>query len=132
MPYGASYVEAVRLCREWMIYLGAVDTLPATGAAAAVCDLYSRDFVAWVDNRRGNLDVDVVERAARVAASDGRRAVVFIPGGVRPAAQDLADTLGVALLRFGPYDGALYGANRRGRELRASGFAPGLLPAINE
>jgi hypothetical protein len=107
-----------------MVYLGAADTLVAVGGTREVCDLYSSLYLGWVENRRGNLDVDVVEKAASVAAADGRRALVFLSGGVRPIAQDLADELGVALLRYGAHGGDLDGANIVGRQARASGLAP--------
>jgi predicted RecB family endonuclease len=93
-----------------MVYLGAADAVEAKGEAGLACDIYSGRYLAWVDNRRGNLDVDVVERAAATAGVDGRRPIVFAPGGIRPSAQQRADELGVALLRFGSYDGGLESA----------------------
>jgi len=123
MPYGASNADAVSVCRDWMVFLGAADAVEATGVARAACDLYSASYVAWVSNARGNLDVDLVERAAAVAASDGRQALVFTPGGVRPVARQRADALHVAILQFGSYDGALDGANDLGRQLRSAGMA---------
>lgn len=119
----ASDSEAVELCREWMIYLGAVDAVVAHGEARQVCDLYSAHYLAWVDNRRKNLDVDVVENAANIAAADGRYPLVFVPGGVFPDAQDLADSLGVALLRFDSLGGDLDGVSAVGRQLRHGGLA---------
>jgi hypothetical protein len=122
MPYGVSGSDAVDVCRDWMIYLGATDAVSTAEDSRLVCDIYSRSYLAWVDNRRGNLDVDVVERAAATAAADGRRALVFVPGGIRPTAQQRADELGVALFRFGSYDGGLDGANSLGRQLRVVGM----------
>lgn len=107
-----------------MIFLGATDTVVASEAARHVCDLYSAHYVAWVDNREGNLDVDAVEKAATLTAADGRRALIFVSGGVRPVAQNLADALGVALLRYGAWDGALDGGNTLGRQVCALGLAP--------
>lgn len=120
-PWGVSTEEAVELCRQWMIYLGADDTVAASDEANPVCNLYSSRFLAWVDTRQRNLDVDTVERAASVAAADGRFPLVFVPGGVLPSAQDRADELGVALLRFDARNSDLDGANVVGRQLRASG-----------
>ncbi|WP_290473108.1 hypothetical protein [Leifsonia sp. 71-9] len=119
----ASDRDAVRLCREWMVYLGAADVVAASGDVAEVCDLYSNRFLAWVDDRPGNLDVDAVRRVAGMAASDGRRALVFHPGGVFPDAQDQADALGVALFRYDARGGNLDGANQVGRSLRVTGLA---------
>lgn len=119
----ASDEEAVELCREWMIYLGAADAVVAQGEARKVCDLYSSRFLAWVDNRRQNLDVDVVQTAAQVAAMDGRYPMIFVPGGIFPDAQYLADATGVALLRFDSVGGDLDGASAIGRRLRAHGLA---------
>ena len=65
----ASDSEAVELCREWMIYLGAVDAVVTHGEARAVCDLYSANFLGWVDNRRQNLDVDVVKNKNEITTS---------------------------------------------------------------
>ncbi len=79
------------------------------GETRRVCDLYSAAYIAWVDNGRGNLDVEAVENVAKVAASDGRNALVFLRGGVRPVAQQRADTLGVALLNHHATDGSLEG-----------------------
>lgn len=115
--------EAIQLCRDWMIFLGATDTVAASGTVRQLCDLYSDRYLGWVDNRRGNLDVDIVNRAATLAAADGRRALIFLPGGVRPVAQDLADALGVALLRYGAHGGVLDGANTIGRQLGGLGLA---------
>lgn len=119
----ASDRDAVQLCQEWMVYLGAVDTVAAAGAVKEVCDLYSTRFLAWVDNRQKNLEVETVLRAAGIAGSDGRRALVFHPGGAFPDAQDQADILGVALFRFNARGGDLDGANEVGRLLRATGLA---------
>lgn len=121
-PWGATGREAVELCREWMLYLGAVDALVADGPASEVCDLYSSRYLAWVTSRRGNLESDVVERAAASCAADGRQALVFIAGGVFPTVQDRADALAVGLLRFDARGGDLDGANRVGRDVVASGL----------
>lgn len=123
LAWRASDEEAVDLCREWMVYLGALDVVAASEPAAQVCDLYSSRFLAWVDNRRANLGLDVVERAAAIAAGDGRCPLVFLSGGVLPEAQDRADAVGLALLRFDAQGGNLDGANRVGRQLRVSGLA---------
>ena len=122
MPFGASGEEAVGLCRSWMVYLGAADTVIARGDSRHLCDLYSRRYLAWVSDARGNLDLGIVDEAARIAASDGRLPLVFVPGGVRPVARERADARGVALLRYRPLDGALDGANALGRQLCASGL----------
>lgn len=106
-----------------MIHLGAEDTVVAHGGGDNVCDLYSSRFLAWVDNRQHNLDTAMVERAARTAAADGRYPLVFVPGGVLPTAQNLADELGVALLRFDARNADLDGANLVGRQVRAIGLA---------
>jgi hypothetical protein len=122
-PFGVSDEEALELCREWMIYLGAPDTVVAVGVARESCDLYSSHYIGWVDNARGNLDVDAVERAAMLAAADGRRALIFLRGGVRPVAQQRADTLGVALLNYRARDSALDGRSKLGREIVATGLS---------
>lgn len=123
-PYGASGTEAVQLCQEWMVYLGALDAVVALPKTSHICDLYSSRYLAWVSDERGNLDVDVVDRVADVAAADGRFPLIFVPGGVRPVARERADALGVALLRYRAYDGALDGANLLGRHLCSSGLSP--------
>lgn len=106
-----------------MVYLGALDVVVAPKTINHLCDLYSSRFLAWVENRRGNLGPDFVERAANIAAGDGRYPLVFLSGGVLPEAQDLADAAGVALLRFDAQGGNLDGVNRVGRQTRASGLA---------
>lgn len=121
-PYGVSDDEALELCREWMVFLGASDTVISTGPAREACDLYSSRYVSWVDNGRGNIDVESVERAARLAAADGRRALIFMRGGVRPVAQERADALGVALLNYRARDSALDGRSKLGREIVARGL----------
>lgn len=105
-----------------MIYMGAVDTVAAQDPARQLCDLYSSRYLAWVDNRRGNLDVDSVETAARLAASDGRQALIFVRGGVRPVAQQQADALGVAILWYHAVDATLAGRSRPGLAVLASGL----------
>lgn len=119
-PYGVSAEDALELCKEWMIYLGAADTVTASGSIRELCDLYSSRYLAWVDNGRGNLDVDAVERAASLASSDGRQALIFLRGGVRPIAQQRADALGVALMNYHAQDGSLAGRSKLGRELLSS------------
>lgn len=121
-PLGVSDEEAVELCREWMVYLGAADTRVAEPSTRNVCDLFGASFIGWVENARGNLDVDLVERAAATSTGDGRPALIFVPGGVFPEARERADALGVALLRFRANDGALDGVNGLGRHFRAAGL----------
>ncbi|MEY9951661.1 hypothetical protein [Leifsonia sp. EB34] len=123
IPMGVSGEQAIELCRRWMIHLGAVDAVSASGEVRRTCDIYSQRFVAWVDNHRGNLEPDLVDRAAQVSASDGRQALVFVRGGVLPEAQRRADAYGVALFCFIAMDGSLEGANSVGFTLRARGLA---------
>lgn len=106
-----------------MVYLGAVDTVAASGDVRQVCDLYSSRFLAWVNNQRGNLGLGVVERAVGIASRDGRFPLVFVSGGVHPEAQDRADAIGLVLLRFDAQGGSLDGANLLGRRVRANGLA---------
>lgn len=105
-----------------MVHLGATDARATDLRANRVCDLYSSHFLGWVETRRGNLDVDLVERAAAISAGDGRSPLLFLPGGVFPEARDRADALGVALLRFRAQDGALEGVNGLGRQARTVGL----------
>lgn len=105
-----------------MVYLGALDAVISEGVARETCDLYSSRYLGWVDNGRGNLDVDAVERAARYAAADGRKPLIFLRGGVRPVAQQRADALGVALLNYRERDSALDGRSQLGREIVARGL----------
>lgn len=121
-PWGVSDEEAIELCREWMVHLGATDTRTTEESARHVCDLYSSHFLGWVENRRGNLDVDIVESAASTSAVDGRSPLLFVQGGVYAEARDRADALGVALLRFRAKDGTLDGVNGLGRQARAAGL----------
>ncbi|MFF1571402.1 hypothetical protein ACFVWR_01540 [Leifsonia sp. NPDC058292] len=120
--WGATGAAAVELCHQWMLRLGATDTVISRGEEAEVCDLYSARYLAWVESRRGNLDPEVVERAASVSSSDGRAALVFIAGGVFPSVQDRADALAIGLLRFDARAGDLDGANAVGRRVLASGL----------
>jgi predicted RecB family endonuclease len=119
---GVSREGAVELCRDWMAYLGAADTVVASADVRQTCDLYSNRFVAWVDHHRGNLDPELVERAARISFTDGRRPLIFARGGVLPDAQVRADALGVALFCYVAIDGSLEGANGLGYQLRAGGL----------
>lgn len=122
-PYGVSGPAAVELCHEWMVFLGAEETAVSNPETQSPCDLYSGRYIAWVSDQRGNLDVDLVERAAALATSDGRVPLIFLPGGVRPIARERADERGVALLRYRASDAALDGANALGQQLRAAGLA---------
>lgn len=122
VPLGVSDEQAVGLCRDWMVHLGAADTVQASGEARNACDLYSRRYLVWVSNRRGNLEEDPVVRASRVASSDGRQPLIFVRGGVFPEAQQQANVLGVALFSFKAVDGSLEGANELGRQLRLTGL----------
>ena len=105
-----------------MIYLGATDAVAASGATREICDLFSNRYLAWVDNKRGNLEGDLVARAVMVASDDGRQPIIFKRGGVRLEAQQQADLHGVALFYYVPSDGRLEGANPLGRQFRASGL----------
>jgi hypothetical protein len=83
-----------------MIYLGEVDTVAAVGEASEICDLYSSRYVALVDNHRGNIGLPVVDRAAALVASDGRRGLIFHSGGCLPVAAVKAERLGIAAIMF--------------------------------
>lgn len=113
------------MCREWMVHLGATDTRVMDVPARHICDLYSNHFLGWVENNGGNLEVELVNRAAASSAVDGRSALLFVPGGVYPEARVQADALGVALLRFRARDGALEGVNVLGRRARTVGLPGG-------
>lgn len=111
-PVGSSRAAAVEFCREWMVFLGERDTVIAEGPATAACDLYSSRYVALVDNRRGNIEVPLVQRAIALTDSDGRQGLVFHPGGCLLDAADLADACGVALIMFDPRSGAIEARNQ--------------------
>lgn len=123
-PYGVSGEEAVEWCRKWMVYLGASETVAASGQARRLCDLYSGHYLGWVFDQHGNLDVAAVERASRLSAADGRRALIFLRGGVRPIARERADALGVALFWYDAQEGSLGGGNTVGRVICARGLIP--------
>ena len=95
-----------------MVFLGEQDAVIAEGPAAEVCDLYSSRYVALVDNHRGNIEVPLVQRAIALAESDGRRGLIFHPGGCLLDAADLADAKGVALIMFDPRSGAIEPRNQ--------------------
>ncbi|MGN6127461.1 MAG: hypothetical protein ACTHON_12890 [Humibacter sp.] len=95
-----------------MVYLGEGDTVIASGDAAAVCDLYSSRYVALVENRIGNIEVPLVQRAIALSASDGRRALVFHSGGCFGDAADLADAHGIALITYVALEGDIEARNR--------------------
>lgn len=122
-PWGVSDDEAIELCRDWMIYLGAADTVVASGAGVQACDLYSAGYLAWVENKTGNVEIGLVEHAAAVVAADGREALIFARRGVIPAARVRADELGIAIFGFDPQGATLDGVNLRGRELFAMAHA---------
>lgn len=107
-----------------MVYLGAPNAVASDGVTKEVCDLYSEHYIGWVRDQRENLDVEPVERAAATASVDGRKALMFFAGGVRPVAQDLADSLGVVLLVYEAQDGSLDGGNSLGRLVCSSGLSP--------
>lgn len=83
-----------------MVYLGEADTVVARGEASTTCDLYSSRYVALVDNSRGNIAVPLVDRAAALVASDGRRGLIFHSGGCFPAAAARAESAGIAVITF--------------------------------
>jgi hypothetical protein len=95
-----------------MVFLGERDTVIAEGPAAAACDLYSSRYLALVENRRGNIEVPLVQRAIALAESDGRRGVVFHPGGCLPDAAELANDRGVALIMFDARNGEIEARNQ--------------------
>lgn len=95
-----------------MVYLGEEDTVVAQGGAAAICDLYSSRYVALVENRIGNIEVPLVQRAITLSALDGRRAVVFHSGGCFPDAGELATAHGVPLIAYVARAGDIEPRNR--------------------
>jgi hypothetical protein len=105
-----------------MIYLGATDTVAASDEQRILCDLYSSRYLAWVDNRRGNIDESQVALAASLSSTDGRQGLIFFRGGVLPDARQRADRCGVALLRYEARNGSLEGGNQVGLAIRASGL----------
>jgi hypothetical protein len=120
-PFGVSEAEAVELCKEWMIFLGARDTVVAS-TALKLCDLYSSRYLGWVWNGRGNVPADVVGHAAEVSSADGRAGLLFVSGGLSVDARDTADHFGLAVFHFLPNAGTLYGSNASGRVLRGVGL----------
>ena len=106
-----------------MHYLGATDAVVATGESRHSCDVYSSGYLGWLENKRGNLEVELVEHAAAVTAADGRRGLVFARHGVSTFARLRADELGIGIFGFDPEGGTLDGVNLVGRELCATGLA---------
>ena len=111
-PVGSSRSAAVEFCREWMVFLGECDTVIAEGPGAEVCDLYSSRYVALVENRIGNIEVPLVQRAVTLSTSDGRRGLVFHSGGCFPDAAELADAYGIALITYMARAGDIAARNR--------------------
>jgi hypothetical protein len=103
-----------------MRYLGDTDAVVATGESRRVCDLYGTHYLGWVENRRGNLGLELVERAAAVTVADGRRGLLFARHGVSPAARVKADEFGIAIFGFDAQGGTLDGVNLLGRGLLAN------------
>lgn len=118
---GVSDVEAVELCRDWMVYLGAADTVVARGGVSRVCDLYSSRYVAFVDNGYDNIGQEIVDGASALAASDGRSAIIFHAGGCSPEASRVADAIGIPILTFDALNGAIEARNRVAARICRSG-----------
>lgn len=105
-----------------MHFLGATDAVVATNESRQICELYGSRHIGWVENKRGNLEVEFVERAAAVTTADGRRGLIFARHGVSPIARVRADELGIAIFSFDPEGGTLDGVNLVGREWCATGL----------
>lgn len=123
LPLGISDEGAIALCRDWMVYLGAVDTTVAYDSSKSVCDLFSSRYLAWVNNQRGSLELSEVRRAAQIAARDGRQPIIFKRGGIRLDAQRQANLDRIALFLYIPSDGILEGGNALGFQLRDLGLS---------
>lgn len=95
-----------------MIFLGEVDTVVATGATTETCDLYSSRYVALVNNQRGNIGLPLVDRAAALVASDGRRGLIFHSGGCLPEAAVRAQSFGIAAIMYDAHDGLIEPRNQ--------------------
>jgi hypothetical protein len=121
-PLGATTPEAIRLCCEWMHYLGAIDTVIFEGEPR-VCDLYSSRYLAWIFNSYGNVGIDLVDTAVATTRYDGRQGLIFFSGGVFPEAQDIATAHHIALLDFDAEYGSLSGLNCVARQIVSSGLA---------
>lgn len=120
---GATDPEAIEMCAQWMRYLGAVDTVSADPSGSVPCDLYSSRYLGWVDNNRGNVGQELVDKVADVTRLDGRAGLIFFRSGFNPYAEDAATALGIALLRFTPENADIGGYNAHGREVIARGLA---------
>jgi hypothetical protein len=120
--HGATDSEAIRICAGWMRFLGAVDTVEADPGASIPCDLYSRLYLGWVDNRSPNVGFELVDRAIRVSDADGRIGLIFFRYGFNGWASEKATEYGIAVLRFSPGSGSINGLNRVGREICSRGL----------
>ena len=119
---GATDLEAIELCADWMRYLGATDTVVANPANSVPCDLYSSRNLGWVDNRSVNVPQSFVSDAVKVSTQDGRVGLIFFRYGFDPYAQQIATSHGIALISFTPESGDLHGLNQLGRNICAHGF----------
>jgi hypothetical protein len=111
------------MCAQWMRYLGAADTMIADPAAVIPCDLFSSRYLGWVDNNRGNVGQELVDRAASVIRVDGRAGLIFFRSGFSPYARESATAFGIALLRFAPENAHINGHNEHGHNVVARGLA---------
>jgi hypothetical protein len=116
---GATDSQAIELCAKWMRFLGARDTVIADPSEKVPCDLYSSNYLAWVDNQSPNVGTELVRRVSDISTHDGRRGLIFFRYGFSPFATKSASELNIALLRFTPESGELNGLNRIGRQICA-------------
>ena len=100
-----------------MVYLGEADTVESVGAATAICDLYSSRYVALVDNRRGNIGLPLIYKAAALVAADGRRGLIFHSDGCLPDAALQAESLGIAVITFDARNGWIEARNRTANDI---------------
>jgi hypothetical protein len=119
---GATDSEAIQVCAQWMRFLGAVDTVVADPVAQIQCDLYSGKYLAWVDNRRGNVGPELVNRVIDVMRLDGRPGLIFFRAGFDPWSRASATEHGISLLRFSPEDGTLRGYNPQRKDIYTRGL----------
>lgn len=95
------------MARDWLLYLGQHDAEVTRFSKDGGIDVQSSEWVVQVKNYVGSVGVKDVREIVGVAATDGRKPVLFTSGTLTQDAEDFARAAEVAIFRYSPEAGEL-------------------------
>ena len=130
LPYGASDQGAEALARDWVLHLGQHDAEVTQFSKDGGIDVHSSEWVVQVKNYVGSVGVKEVRELSGVAATDGRKPVLFTSGTLTQEAEEFARTAEVAVFRYSPEAGELEALGEAAEALLAASSNEGTSFAV--